>query len=174
MIDKVLEIVLVDDHAVVRMGFRLLLESSPRLKVVAELDNGEAINQYWNTNKPDVISIDISMPGMGGLEAIRRIKAKNPQLKVLVFTMHESNAFVEQALEAGADGYVVKKQCCQGAAGCRARGSQWQDLGRSCAGAPGQQPSARWQAGRAGDAVAPRIPDLLQVRRGSHHARDCQ
>lgn len=108
MIDKKLEIVLVDDHAVVRMGFKMLLESSPRLKVVAELDSGEAVNQYCNTHKPDVIIMDISMPGMGGLEAIRRVKAKNPDLKVLVFTMHDNIAFIEKALAAGANGYVTK------------------------------------------------------------------
>ncbi|MES2604717.1 MAG: response regulator transcription factor [Pseudomonadota bacterium] len=108
MNDKVLEIVLVDDHAVVRVGFKLLLESNPRIKVVAELSSGEAVNQFCNTNRPDVIVMDISMPGMGGLEAIRRIKAKNPELKILVFTMHDGIAFVEQALEAGADGYVTK------------------------------------------------------------------
>jgi len=85
-----------------------LLQSSPRLKVVAELDSGEAINQFCNTNSPDVIIMDMSKPGMGGLEGIRRIKIKNPSLKILVFTMHDGIAFVEQALEAGANGYVVK------------------------------------------------------------------
>ena len=108
MSGRILEIVLVDDHAVVRMGFKLLLQSSPRLKVIAELDSGEAANQFCNTHKPDVIIMDMSMPGMGGLEAIRRIKTKNPSLKILVFTMHDGIAFVEQAMEAGANGYVVK------------------------------------------------------------------
>lgn len=130
MIDKILEIVLVDDHAVVRMGFKMLLESSPKLKVVAELDSGEAVNQYVNANRPDVIVMDISMPGMGGLEAIRRIKAKSPGLKVLVFTMHESVAFVEQALEAGADGYVIKNNAAKvllEAVLTVASGKQWVD-----------------------------------------------
>ncbi len=85
-----------------------MLQSSPRLKVVAELDSGEAINQFCNTNSPDVIIMDMSKPGMGGLEGIRPIKTKNPSLKILVFTMHDGIAFVEQALEAGANGYVVK------------------------------------------------------------------
>jgi two-component system, NarL family, invasion response regulator UvrY len=108
MSNKVLEIVLVDDHAVVRAGFKLLLESRPLLKVVAELGSGEAANLFCNTHNPDVIIMDISMPGMGGLEAIRRIKAKNSNLKILAFTMHDGAAFVEQALEAGANGYVTK------------------------------------------------------------------
>jgi two-component system, NarL family, invasion response regulator UvrY len=108
MNEKTLEIVLVDDHAIVRTGFRLLLESNPHMKVIAELDSGEAANQFCNTHDPDVIVMDLSMPGMGGLEAIRRIKAKKPLIRLLVFTMYDSISFVEQALEAGADGYITK------------------------------------------------------------------
>lgn len=125
-----LQIVLVDDHAVVRMGFKMLLESNPRMKVVAELDSGEAVNQYCNSHKPDVIIMDISMPGMGGLEAIRRVKAKNDALKVLVFTMHDSIAFVEKALAAGADGYVTKNNAANvllEAVQAVVQGRQWVD-----------------------------------------------
>jgi DNA-binding NarL/FixJ family response regulator len=100
--------VLVDDHAIVRTGFRLLLENSSDIRVIAELDSGEAINQRAIELRPDVIVMDLSMPGMGGLEAIRRIKAKNVAIRILVFTMHDSIAFVEQALEAGASGYITK------------------------------------------------------------------
>jgi two-component system invasion response regulator UvrY len=103
-----INVVLVDDHAIVRTGFRLLLENSTDIKVIAELDSGEAINQKAVELKPDVIVMDLSMPGMGGLEAIRRIKAKSSTIKMLVFTMHDSIAFVEQALEAGASGYITK------------------------------------------------------------------
>jgi len=103
-----LEVVLVDDHAVVRTGFRLLLEASPGIKVIAELDSGEAINQRALELNPDVIVMDLSMQGMGGLEAIRRIRAKSSKIKMLVFTMHDSMAFVEQALEAGANGFITK------------------------------------------------------------------
>jgi two-component system invasion response regulator UvrY len=98
----------VDDHAIVRTGFRLLLENDSDIRVIAELDSGEAINQKAVELNPDVIVMDLSMPGMGGLEAIRRIKAKNSAIRILVFTMHDSTAFVEQALEAGASGYVTK------------------------------------------------------------------
>ena len=97
-----------DDHAIVRTGFRLLLENSTDIRVVAELDSGEAINQRAVELRPDVIVMDLSMPGMGGLEAIRRIKAKAASIRILVFTMHDSIAFVEQALEAGASGYITK------------------------------------------------------------------
>lgn len=108
MIDSPLDVVLVDDHAVVRTGFRLLLESSADIRVIAELDSGEAINQHVVELNPDVIVMDLSMPGMGGLEAIRRVRSKLPRIKILVFTMHDSVAFVEQALEAGASGYITK------------------------------------------------------------------
>jgi len=104
-----LKVVLVDDHAIVRTGFRLLLEASPGISVIAELDSGEEINQRAAELNPDVIVMDLSMPGMGGLEAIRRIRAKNgSRMKILVFTMHDSAAFVEQAMEAGANGYITK------------------------------------------------------------------
>lgn len=108
MTESPINVVLVDDHAIVRTGFRLLIENSTDIRVIAELDSGEAINQKALELRPDVIVMDLSMPGMGGLEAIRRIKAKNAGIKILVFTMHDSIAFVEQALEAGASGYVTK------------------------------------------------------------------
>lgn len=108
MTESPINVVLVDDHAIVRTGFRLLLENSTDIKVIAELDSGEAINQKAVELRPDVIVMDLSMPGMGGLEAIRRIRAKSPTIKMLVFTMHDSIAFVEQALEAGASGYITK------------------------------------------------------------------
>ena len=115
MTESPINVVLVDDHAILRTGFRLLIENSNDIRVIAELDSGEAINQKVLELKPDVIVMDLSMPGMGGLEAIRRIKAKNPAIKILVFTMHDSTAFVEQALEAGAKGIsprTMPPRCC--------------------------------------------------------------
>ncbi len=108
MTESPINVVLVDDHAIVRTDFRLLLENSSDIRVIAELDSGEAINQRAVELRPDVIVMDLSMPGMGGLEAIRRIKAKSAAIRILVFTMHDSIAFVEQALEAGASGYITK------------------------------------------------------------------
>lgn len=113
MTNNPLKVVLVDDHAVVRTGFRLLLESSGQIEVIAELDSGEAINQQIGKITPDVIVMDLSMAGMGGLEAIRRIRAKDPKLRILVFTMHENIAFVEQALDAGANGYITKSNAAK-------------------------------------------------------------
>jgi two-component system invasion response regulator UvrY len=78
-----IRVLLVDDHAVVRTGFRLLLQSRPDLSVVAEAESGEeACRQYLELN-PDVVVMDLAMPGMGGLEALRRIRAKHPQARVL-------------------------------------------------------------------------------------------
>ena len=94
MTDKPLKIILVDDHAVVRTGYRLLLENDPEIEVIAELESGEQANQQARELAPDVIVMDLSMHGMGGLEAIRRIKAKNPEIKLLVFTMHDNVSFV--------------------------------------------------------------------------------
>jgi two-component system, NarL family, invasion response regulator UvrY len=108
MTGKSLRIILVDDHAVVRTGYKLLLENESDIEVVAELESGEQANQQARELNPDVIVMDLSMPGMGGLEAIRRIKAKNPEIKILVFTMHDNVSFVEHAMEAGASGYITK------------------------------------------------------------------
>ena len=103
-----IKVILVDDHAVVRTGYRLLLENDPVIEVLAELASGEEANQQARELNPDVIVMDLSMPGMGGLEAIRRIKAKNPEIHILVFTMHDNVSFVEHAMEAGAAGYITK------------------------------------------------------------------
>ena len=108
MTDIKLKLVIVDDHAVVRAGYRLLLEAESDFEVIAELSSGEEANQQLAGLNPDVAIMDISMPGMGGLEAIKRIKIKLPDLKFLVFTMHDNQTFMEHALEAGAHGYVTK------------------------------------------------------------------
>lgn len=105
---KRLRIVLVDDHSVVRTGYRLLLENETGIEVVAELASGEEAYHRINELCPDVLITDLSMPGIGGLEAIRRIRVKLPEVKILVFTMHENVAFLEHAMEAGANGYITK------------------------------------------------------------------
>jgi len=106
--DKKIRTMLVDDHAVVRSGYKLLLSGDSGIEIIAELESGEEANQQARELNPDVIVMDLSMPGMGGLEAIRRIKAKNPEIKILVFTMHDNVSFVEHAMEAGASGYITK------------------------------------------------------------------
>ena len=101
-------IVLVDDHAVVRAGVRRLLEQEPLFEVIGEVESGEKAYQIFGELKPDVIVMDLSMPGMGGLEAIRRILMRYEKAKILVLSMHEDLSFANQALKLGAKGYLTK------------------------------------------------------------------
>ena len=101
-------IVLVDDHAVVRAGVRRLLEQEPLFEVIGEAESGEKAYQIFGDLKPDVMVMDLSMPGMGGLEAIRRILMRYEKAKILVLSMHEDLSFANQALKLGAKGYLTK------------------------------------------------------------------
>lgn len=103
-----IRVLLVDDHAVVRAGYRMLLKNSEDIITVAEADSGEKACKAFIEMQPDVVVMDLSMPGIGGLEAIRRITARDPDARILVFSMHEDTVFVEQALQAGARGYITK------------------------------------------------------------------
>ena len=101
-------IVLVDDHTVVRAGVRRLLEQEPLFEVIGEAESGEKAYQILGELKPDVMVMDLSMPGMGGLEAIRRILMRYEKAKILVLSMHEDLSFANQALKLGAKGYLIK------------------------------------------------------------------
>ena len=101
-------ILLVDDHAVVRAGVRRLLEQEPLFEVIGEAESGEKAYQILAELKPDVMVMDLSMPGMGGLEAIRRILMRYEKAKILVLSMHEDLSFANQALKLGAKGYLTK------------------------------------------------------------------
>ena len=101
-------IVLVDDHAVVRAGVRRLLEQEPLFEVIGEAESGEKAYQILAELKPDVMVMDLSMPGMGGLESIRRIIMRYEKAKILVLSMHEDLSFANQALKLGAKGYLTK------------------------------------------------------------------
>lgn len=103
-----LRILLVDDHAVVREGYRRLLERSPDIEVIGEAENGEDAYRLFSEQAPDVVVMDISLPGMSGVEATRRMLARNANAKVLVFSMHEGALFGARAMQAGARGYVTK------------------------------------------------------------------
>ena len=105
---EAIKVMLVDDHAVVRAGYQMLLKNSPDLEVVAEADSGEEAYRLHSTHNPDVIVMDLSLPGISGLETIKRINARDSKTKILVFSMHEEIIFVEQALQAGASGYITK------------------------------------------------------------------
>jgi len=103
-----IRIVLVDDHAVVRSGLRRLLEQNTGMQVIAEADSGEQAYQLYGEHLPDVLVMDMSMPGMGGLESLRRILTRYPSARIVIFSMHENAAFASQALSAGARCYVAK------------------------------------------------------------------
>lgn len=106
---SLIRVMLVDDHAVVRMGFRLLLEGAPDIRVVAEAASGEEACRMMPRVAPDVVVMDISMPGIGGLEAINRILAKEPSSRILVLSAHEDTMHPKRVLKAGAFGYLSKR-----------------------------------------------------------------
>ncbi|MBT6530520.1 MAG: response regulator transcription factor, partial [Betaproteobacteria bacterium] len=100
---------LVDDHAVVRMGFKLLLEGAEDISVVAEAESGEEALKTFQAHVPDVLVMDISMPGIGGLETIDRVLAKEGGQKILVLSGHEDVMHARRVLKAGAIGYLTKR-----------------------------------------------------------------
>ncbi|HVS78435.1 MAG TPA: response regulator transcription factor [Steroidobacteraceae bacterium] len=100
---------LVDDHAVVRTGFRLLLQVRPDVMVVGEADSGEAACQRYVELTPEVVIMDIAMPGMGGIEALRRIRAHDPHARVLALSAHDDPVHARRALREGALGFLSKR-----------------------------------------------------------------
>jgi DNA-binding NarL/FixJ family response regulator len=103
-----IKVILVDDHAVVRAGFRMLLSTEADINVIAEADRGEAACQLYLEQQPDVMVLDLSMPGIGGLESIRRICSRDSNAKVLVFSVHDEMVYVDRTMQAGAKGYITK------------------------------------------------------------------
>jgi two-component system invasion response regulator UvrY len=104
-----IRVLLVDDHPVVRSGCRYLLENTSDIRVVAEGEDGEQGCALAAEHAPDVTVLDLSMPGIGGLETIRRVRAYNPTARILVFTTYANEVMLEQALAAGAAGYLTKR-----------------------------------------------------------------
>ena len=104
-----IRLLLADDHAVVRAGLRVLLDSQEDMEVVGEAGDGWETLEKTLSLKPDIVLLDISMPGMSGLEAAGEIKRQAPDVRILVLTMHDDVAYLRQFLQAGVSGYVVKK-----------------------------------------------------------------
>jgi len=104
-----ISVILADDHAVVRMGFRLLLQDTKDITVVGEAESGEEVLKLLNTLTADVIVMDLSMPGIGGLETISRIVGKNKSPKILILSAHEDAIHPKRSLKAGANGYLSKR-----------------------------------------------------------------
>lgn len=105
---QTINIMLIDDHTVVRSGLCRLLEQNTGIHVICEAGSGEQAYQYYGEYEPDVLVMDMSMPGMGGLEALRRIISRWSDAKVIMFSMHENATYAIQSITAGAMGYVAK------------------------------------------------------------------
>ncbi|NOQ13378.1 MAG: response regulator [Methyloprofundus sp.] len=104
-----IKVLLVDDHVVVRAGFKLLLSAAvPNIEVVAEAGRGELAIQQYQSHRPDIVVMDLSMPGIGGLETIKRIIQRDSAANILVFSVHDEQVYVQRALNAGAKGYITK------------------------------------------------------------------
>ena len=104
-----IRIMLVDDHAVVRVGFRMLLNATSDIEVVDEADSGEAAYQRYPEVRPDVVVMDLAMPGIGGIEAVRRLLSRDAQARVLILSAHEDTAHLKRVLKVGALGYLSKR-----------------------------------------------------------------
>ncbi len=104
-----IRVMLVDDHAVVRVGFRLLLQTAPDVTVVAEADSGEAACRQFAASEVDVVVMDISMPGMGGLEALRRIKLRESKARILALSAQDDPIHARRAMRQGALGFLSKR-----------------------------------------------------------------
>lgn len=106
---KPITVLLVDDHQIVRVGFRRLIETTGDIRVLAEAQSGEESYQLVNDLRPDIIIMDINMPGIGGLEAIGRLRKRNVKEKIIALTVHETEPFPSRVLAAGAQGYLSKR-----------------------------------------------------------------
>ena len=106
---KPITVLLVDDHQIVRVGFRRLIETTSDIRVLAEAQSGEESYQLVNDLRPDIIIMDINMPGFGGLEAIGRLRKRNVKEKIIALTVHETEPFPSRVLAAGAQGYLSKR-----------------------------------------------------------------
>lgn len=107
--NRVIRLLLADDHAVLRSGLRLLLDGRSDMVVVGEANDGAELLDLVEERRPDLILLDLSMPRLGGLEALPLLKQRAPQARVLILTMHDDESYLRQALKAGASGYVLKK-----------------------------------------------------------------
>ena len=102
------DLLIVDDHEIVRAGIKRLVENTPNLNIVADLGSGEEAYQFLQKNTVDLIIMDVSMPGKGGIETTNQIKKRYPKIKVLMLSMHDNAMIIEKAMKAGADGYILK------------------------------------------------------------------
>jgi two-component system response regulator NreC len=102
-------ILIADDHGVLRAGLRALLSAEPDLEVIADADNGNDALRLATELRPEVILLDVNMPGMGGIEVTRHLKEVLPEARVLILTVHEDESLFQEAIQAGASGYIIKR-----------------------------------------------------------------
>ena len=102
------DLLIVDDHEIVRAGIKRLFENTPNLNIVADLGSGEEAYQFLRKNTVDLIIMDVSMPGKGGIETTNQIKKRHPKIKIIMLSMHDNAMIIEKAMKAGADGYILK------------------------------------------------------------------
>ena len=102
------DLLIVDDHEIVRAGIKRLVENTPNLNIVADLGSGEEAYQFLQKNIVDLIIMDVSMPGKGGIETTHQIKKRYPKIKILMLSMHDNAMIIDKAMKAGADGYILK------------------------------------------------------------------
>ena len=106
---KPVRVILADDHTLVRAGIRALLEKLPGVEVVGEASDGREVLKLVGTHRPDLVLMDIAMPGLNGLEAAARMAKEFPDVRVIILSMHPNEEYVWRALKAGAAGYLLKK-----------------------------------------------------------------
>ena len=102
------DLLIVDDHEIVRAGIKRLVENTPNLNIVADLGSGEEAYQFLQKNTVDLIIMDVSMPGKGGIETTNQIKKRHPKIKIIMLSMHDNAMIIEKAMKAGVDGYILK------------------------------------------------------------------
>jgi two-component system response regulator NreC len=106
---ETIRLILIEDHAMVRAGFRMLLEAQPDMIIIGEAESGREGLALLETAQPDVILLDVSMPELGGAEVAQLLKAQYPDVRILAVTIHDSQAYLLQMLDAGVDGYLPKR-----------------------------------------------------------------
>lgn len=102
------DLLIVDDHEIVRSGIKRLVENNAKLNIVADLASGEEAYHFLQKNTVDLVIMDISMPGKGGIETTNQIKKRFPKIKVLMLSMHDNSMIIDKAMKAGANGYILK------------------------------------------------------------------
>ena len=108
-----INLLLVDDHDIVRTGLKRLLENQKNINIVGDLGTGEAAYQFVRENEVDVIIMDLSMPGKGGIESTRQIKKQFPNINILILSMHDNATIAKKVIDAGATGYILKNDIAE-------------------------------------------------------------